>query len=476
MASTKSEPVECWADLGPEEKRERLLRTAGEVFARHVLTVLQDARRAADELDSLRGLRRGELSIVTVESLGAAVLPDLLAPGLRIVFCGTAPSRVSAARRWLWLAAAVIVAQRQGRLFANPTGLTVGAGTASVQAGGAQLNVTVSSAALLNWSTFNIQAGETTTFLQPTARSVVLNVIGDRNPSQIFGSLNANGTVILANANGFYFGPNSMIKVGGDFIATTAPITPDFGLGTGWQFTGLPPLASIVNYGQIQAGPGRSLFLIAEDIENHGRLDAPGGDIGLYGGESVLVSESPDGRGLSATVKVPAGAVDNLGRITADAGTIALQAQVVNQNGVLQANSVREENGVIELVAADTLPLGPNSVINARGDEATPGSSGGAGTLKSGNNFSDATGSQITTAGGALGGNGGNVEISAPNILSLNSSIAAGAAAGWSGGSFTLDPENIILGTSGTTAGGPGGTIIGTGAAGTGAPPRRAQA
>jgi DNA-binding transcriptional LysR family regulator len=55
------------------------LTAAGEVFARHVLTVLQDARRVADELDSLRGLRRGELSIVTVESLGAAVLPNLLA-------------------------------------------------------------------------------------------------------------------------------------------------------------------------------------------------------------------------------------------------------------------------------------------------------------------------------------------------------------------------------------------------------------
>jgi DNA-binding transcriptional LysR family regulator len=55
------------------------LTAAGEIFARHVLTVLQDARRVADELDSLRGLRRGELSIVTVESLGAAMLPNLLA-------------------------------------------------------------------------------------------------------------------------------------------------------------------------------------------------------------------------------------------------------------------------------------------------------------------------------------------------------------------------------------------------------------
>ncbi len=54
------------------------LTAAGEVFARHVLTVLQDARRATDELDALRGLKRGELSIVTVESLGAAVLPNLL--------------------------------------------------------------------------------------------------------------------------------------------------------------------------------------------------------------------------------------------------------------------------------------------------------------------------------------------------------------------------------------------------------------
>jgi DNA-binding transcriptional LysR family regulator len=66
------------------------LTAAGEVFARHVLTVLQDARRVEEELDSLRGLRRGELSIVAVESLGAAVLPTLLAamvtryPGVKL--------------------------------------------------------------------------------------------------------------------------------------------------------------------------------------------------------------------------------------------------------------------------------------------------------------------------------------------------------------------------------------------------------
>jgi filamentous hemagglutinin family protein len=355
------------------------------------------------------------------------------------------------AKKLLWLAALFTVS-RAAETFANPTGITVAAGTGHAQQVGSQLNVSVSQVAILNWQSFNIQAGETTTFLQPSANSVVFNQIGGANPSQIFGNLNANGTVILANANGFYFGPNSMISVGGSFIATTAPIAPDFGAGSAWQFSGMPPLASIVNYGQIKVGPEKSLYLIAEQIENHGELAAPGGDVGLYAGESVLVSERPDGRGLSATVKVPRGAVNNFGQITADAGTIALQAQVVNQDGILQADSVQNHNGVIELVASDSLNLGTDSQILARGDDSFSGSSGGTVTLKSENIFSDNTGSRIATAGGAQGGNGGNVEVSAPNVQSLNSKMDASAQTGWSGGEFFLDPVNIVLGTS--TAGG----------------------
>jgi len=349
---------------------------------------------------------------------------------------------------WLCFAAIFIAAGSSLKLMANPTGMTVGLGSATVQTSGAQLNVTVSQAAFLNWSSFNIQAGETTTFIQPSANSVVLNEIGGANPSQIFGNLNANGTVILANANGFYFGSGSMIKVGGDFIATTAPITPDFGSGSSWSFTGMPPLASIINYGSIQAGNGRSLFLIAENIQNNGSLNAPGGNIGLAAGQTVLVSERPDGRGLSASVQVPAGAVNNLGQITADAGTIALQAEVVNQNGIIQANSVQNQNGVIELVASDQLNLGPNSQITANGDESPDGSSGGHVTLQSGNIFSDSVGSQISVVGGAQGGNGGSIEISAPNVASLNSSMEASAQNGGSAGIFLLDPASITLGTS----------------------------
>jgi filamentous hemagglutinin family protein len=354
-------------------------------------------------------------------------------------------------RKIIRIALKLVLICGASKSFANPSGLTVSVGSATAQQSGSQLNVTVSPLAVLNWSSFNIGAGETTSFLQPSSSSIVFNIIGGANPSQIYGNLNANGTVILANANGFYFGPNSMVKVGGSFIATTAPLTPDFGTGSAWQFTGMPPLASIVNYGQIQVGQGRSLFLIAEDIQNYGALSAPAGNVTLAAGQSVLVSDSPDGRGLSAQVQLPQGSVDNFGNIMADAGAIALQAKVVNEDGVIQADSVKNQNGVIELAASDQLNLGPNSQISADGDDSPGGSSGGSITLQSENDFSDSTGSRISATGGSQSGNGGSVDVSAPNILSLYSTIDAGAQDGGDGGTFILDPANIVLVSSGST-------------------------
>ena len=89
------------------------------------------------------------------------------------------------------------------------------------------------------------------------------------------------------------------------------------------------------------------------------------------------------------------------------------------------------------------------------------GSSGGSVMLQSGNTFSDATGSQIDAKGGARGGNGGNVEISAPDVLSLNSRIDAGAQPGWTAGKLILDPYDIILDMSGSDSAGSGTVLAG---------------
>jgi hypothetical protein len=163
---------------------------------------------------------------------------------------------------------------------------------------------------------------------------------------------------------------------------------------------------------------------------------------------------------------LPSGSVDNEGRLIADGGTIAMNARVVNQNGFIQANSVRNHYGVIELVASDQLDLGADSQIIARGDNSSRRSSGGKVTLNSGNTFSDDAGSQMDVSGGARGGNGGDVEISAPNILSLKSAINAGAQFGWKSGIFTLDPLDIVLGTVSSSPSDNNGTIDGTSGSG----------
>ena len=339
--------------------------------------------------------------------------------------------------------------------LANPNGLTVQSGSASAVLNGNQLNVTVSHNAFLNWQSFNIGAGETTTFIQPSASSIVWNNIHDQNASQIYGNLNANGVVVLMNQSGFYFGPNSFVSAAG-LIVSTAPVGPtDSGAGLFWQFNGAPPSASIVNYGHLNAGRAGSLFLIADHIDNHGTLAAPEGNIGLLAGQEVVLSTRPDGRGLGATVRIPSGSVDNSGHLIADAGTIALQAQVVNQNGLVQANSVREHNGIIELVASQAINLGSSSEISASGGSEGI-SAGGKIEIKSAGTFADQAGSRIQVAGGEQGGDGGFVEVSAPSMSSIRSEINGHAVAGSTGGQLLIDPLNITLGNTGSGSAGSG--------------------
>ncbi len=54
------------------------LTAAGEIFARHVIVVLQDAERVRSELDALQGLRTGHVEIATVSGVTTDLLPGVL--------------------------------------------------------------------------------------------------------------------------------------------------------------------------------------------------------------------------------------------------------------------------------------------------------------------------------------------------------------------------------------------------------------
>lgn len=336
---------------------------------------------------------------------------------------------------------------------ANPLGGTVSQGQATISGQGTSVvNINQTSAnAYINWQSFDVDQGETVNFNQPSSSSVTWNQINGVNPSQILGDINANGYVILQNPNGFVVGGQASINMHGLVMTTAATPALNFGGGGPWSFDTPPPAAKIVNYGQINIAGSGSAYLIANDIENNGTISAPGGKIGLYAGEQVLVSTSPDGRGLSAAVTIPQGMVDNNGNLIADGGSIALQAQMVNQDGLIQANSAQNVNGAIELAAGDSVNLGANSIISAQGDSQGV-SAGGSVTIQSGNTFSDQNGSSINVSGGAQGGNGGQVEISAPAIGGINTSISGQAADGFSGGTLNIDPANIYLDSVNVTA------------------------
>lgn len=343
-------------------------------------------------------------------------------------------------------------------LHANPTGGVVAQGTATIGTSGSQLTINQTSAsAFINWQSFNISAGEATVFNQPSSSSVTWNYINDPNnpsASSINGNLSANGYLVLQNPNGFTVGGSAAISAHG-LVMTTAS-TPAFDLSSGgpWSFNAPPPTAKIINYGQINIAGGGSAFLIANDVENNGTIAAPGGNIGLYAGQTVLVSTSPDGRGLSAQVTLPQGLVDNEGKLVADAGSVILQAaQIVNQGGLIQANSAQNVNGTIELVGSDSVNLGASSVISANGD-TTGTSPGGSVTIQSGNSFSDQNGSVINVAGGTQGGNGGQVTISAPQMSAFQSSINGLAGAGYADASLSIDTADITLNADGSPVAG----------------------
>ncbi|MFZ0828466.1 MAG: hypothetical protein WAO02_13685, partial [Verrucomicrobiia bacterium] len=158
------------------------------------------------------------------------------------------------------------------------------------------------------------------------------------------------------------------------------------------------------------------------------------GNIYLNGGSGQTGSGSMQ---LSqASINLTAGNSIVLGsgcQLIDDGGTIGLYAPTLNQDGLIQANSVGNQHGIVELVASDSLTLGANSQITANGDGSSSGSVGGQIMLQTAQTFSDVSGSQVAARGGANGGAGGRILIYAapPSVKSvLDVSAQAGSTAG----------------------------------------------
>lgn len=272
-----------------------------------------------------------------------------------------------------------------------PSGLQVVQGQASLASGANRLTVTNSANAILNWQQFSIGSGQTVQFVQPDATSRVLNRVVGNDPSQIFGSLTSNGQVWLLNPRGVLFGQGARVDVAG-LVASTLNISDNDWAARRYQlfapagFTA-NGTADVVNQGELRTTAGGQVLLLGvSGVRNEGLITAPGGQIVLAAGASVTLADTalPN---LALQISAPQGEVLNLGQALTSgagaAGTIDLQAAIVNQQGIVRADSLGGTGGTVRLAGTQAVKLSTGSITSANG--ASGGQigvdAGAAGTL-----------------------------------------------------------------------------------------------
>ena len=244
--------------------------------------------------------------------------------------------------------------------LANPEGGNIVDGNASIintSATRTDINQQ-SDKVIIDWNNFNIKSNEQVNFNQPSSSSVALNRINDINPSNIAGSITANGKIFLINPNGILFTPTSKIDVCSLF-ATTSNISNENFKNGNYIFDGqAKDGSSINNQGIIKSSNGGYVILAAPNVINSGSIIS-NGVTGIYSGnkfvldysDNVKVNISSNNPSIDSEVPL----VLNSGLIQGQkvylaAGTENLLIKnAVNTTGIIKATGAKMENGEIVL-------------------------------------------------------------------------------------------------------------------------------
>jgi len=366
----------------------------------------------------------------------------------------------------------------------------------------------------LNWQSINLSADELLQFEQPNSQASALNYILDQRPSEILGKVEANGRVFLMNPNGIIFGESARINVGsliaGSFNINNNSVTDsvEFNFSTG---NGL-----VENAGEIITANGGSVALVGKTVSNSGTITARLGKIHLLSADSATLSFDRDGliqfsvpRKSLENYSDSESAINNNGILMANGGYVVLEAHaentvynnVINNTGLIQANRISNEGGVIRLegwggnvihsgeinavgingsggdvtILGDRVGLFGTALVDASGDTSggniaigglRKGAGGhvakftqaGANTVIRADAINTGSGGEIvlwaddttwaagrvSSTGGTLSGDGGFIEISGKQGLVLNANINLSAENGEMG-TLLLDPTDITI-------------------------------
>ncbi|MGA2440833.1 MAG: filamentous hemagglutinin N-terminal domain-containing protein, partial [Tepidisphaeraceae bacterium] len=387
---------------------------------------------------------------------------------------------------------------------AAPHGAAVVSGTATISTSGSLTKIVAGNNSIISYSSFDIARGETVQFVQPSVASRVLNRIASVMPTQIDGTLTANGQVYLVNPSGIIFGQGSVVNAA-RFIAAAGSISNADFLAGNDHFTGVT--GEVTSAGTIQAS---QIALIGQQIANSGTIVAPsGGLVTLVAGTDVYLQ--PAGGGImvqvagvvsgssGTTSSTPAAA--NSGTVQAPQGQIFLGAGdlysvAISNTGMLQASNIKVQAGKggtstisgtinasdttpgaiggtvqitgakVNLASANITASGPagGGIVEIGGgphgggdlphaddvslDRATvinadATSSGAGGSIVLWSSDTTDSSATLTCRGGPLGGNGGNIETSG-DYVSVTRAPNESAPNG-SLGTWRLDPLNVAI-------------------------------
>ena len=232
---------------------------------------------------------------------------------------------------------------------AGPEGEQVVQGDVQFSRDGPLTQIQASHDSIINYQSFDIQAQETVQFIQPGASARVLNRILGNDPTQIDGTLLANGQVYFLNPAGIFVGANALINVAGLYAAAGSMSNEDF-LSKIDHFTDLS--GPVENLGAIQA---EFVHLLGAQVANYGSIVAEGGIVTMVAGDAVYIAEV-GGRVLiklestGAPHDSEAPGVDQSGEIDARDGQVTLKAGdlyslAIRHPGKTRAHDILLEGG-----------------------------------------------------------------------------------------------------------------------------------
>jgi len=261
---------------------------------------------------------------------------------------------------------------------------------------------------IINYTQFDVDLGESATFIQPNSSSRVLNRVISTDPSYLLGTIAANGQVYFVNQSGVVIGENAVINAASFYAAAGNISDSDFLAGTD-RFTTSGGVLS--NAGTINAPEG--VTLIGGKVLNSGTIVSGRGVVALCAGDEVYLAENGSG------VKVR---VDNLDAATGQGDTPSVAS---TEAGVLNEGTVSGDEVLFS--CGDVYSL---AVVN-RGQVTA---SGGAVTM-SGNGLVQNEG-QIDVSDSRAGAVGGTVKMLGETVVMDDGEIDASGDAG--GGTILL--------------------------------------